>query len=105
MFVIDGFFKNMCNKIQCFKGMGESCAGRDDELGELKHGKCKEPLSCGSCGQCEGCIEIYGRNLCHACPLKPRFRSQDYAITTEFKRNPKFANYDYNLNNEQTSEY
>ena len=97
----------MCNKVQCYKGLGESCASRDDEWGQVKHGKCKEPLTCGSCGQCEGCLDmiINGKSPCHECPMKLKYTSHDNTILNEFKRNPKFTNYDYYNNYEQPSDY
>lgn len=96
----------MCNKLQCFKGLGESCASRDDEWGQLKHGICREGLTCGTCGQCVGCLDLItsnGKPPCHECPMKLKYKNHDNVIFNDFKRNPKLANYDYNY--EQLSEY
>lgn len=97
----------MCNKVQCYKGLNESCASRDDEWGQLKDGKCREPLTCGPCGRCVGCLDflIDGKPACGDCPMKLKHSTHANAILNEFKRNPKFANYDYYNNYEQPSEY
>uniref|UniRef100_A0A4Y0BIG5 Neuroparsin n=1 Tax=Anopheles funestus TaxID=62324 RepID=A0A4Y0BIG5_ANOFN len=85
-----GFFTNICQKLECWKGPGEECG--DNMSAYIRYGQCASGLICCN-GECKGCINgICNSEPCHP-PHSYQLRSDPHMM--ERRMDPLYRIFDH----------